>query len=625
MPDYPNLPGTRINRLDGGLRSSLTDEAPLILLLGTAAQGPGDDPYDARDTAKARAVFGGGSELYQGLVEARKAYGDGANIWLMRIGTTPAILEISGTNGKSIKVIPRNRTTTVGATHKVSFDADNNYLWVFNELNTLVYANSPANSVDLGEIEIRGDITAISGAQSFGDPSGGTLADSVPMASGALASGTAFTAATTGPATGNAKHRYEALQDSYRLLEAFDCDIVTPLGVTADWPNVAYFVSGLTSNRDAKPWASIDNPLVNGSGVLGWFKQTAPTSSSSTGAYTYTWANDVAVSGQGLTVAPSHWVASTDRVAADYHEVSFAHQLANFCYQHTKNQSTCIGVIGMEPPDSYYLGDIHAWIGDEPTKNPAGSITADGYGLLGLPELVGCTATRLNPLCHDKSSGRDPGYFATDSGFKDETAKVDAGGNAVDIGAYLSVVGEYPIHINVVGGINGYSNTAAPYYAGMIARLDEKDAPTNKQAPGLRIPYIAGKARMDKLVGAKLVMMEQRAEGAFVVDAPTAATDSSDYRRLTTVRIVALVEDRVRAIGRKFIGRVSNNSTREAFKAELEEGLQNLQKRGYLKSFRYDISATPQQDVLGQLYVNLILIVPNELRQIFTTVALAIE
>lgn len=618
MPDYPNLPGTRINRLDGGLRSAQTDQAPLILLLGTSDKGPGDDPFNARDTSKARAVFGGASELYQGLVEARKAYGEGANIWLMRVGTTPAILEISGSNGQSVKVIPRDRTADVGATHKASFDASNNYLWVYNELGTLVYSNTPNNTVDLNEIEIRGSFTALSGHQSFGDPTGGTLALSVPLASGALTSGAAFTAATTGPSATNLKARYEALEDAYRLLDSFDCQIVVPLGVTADAPNVAYFVSGVSA------WTATNNPIVYTSGVLSWLKITAPTSASTDGSYTYAWADDVVISG-GATASPNDWPAPSDRIAADYHEVSFAYQLANFCYQHTKNQSTCIGMIGFEPPVSYYTGDMHAWVGELPVKNPAGSITTDGYGVLGYPETVGATATRLNPLCHDKASGRSAGFYATASEFKDDSALVDGGGNSIDIGAYLSLIPESPIHVNVIGGIAGYTASAAAYYAGLVARLDEKEAPTNKQAPGLNVRYKVGKARLDKLVSAKFVVFEPRPEGTFVVDAPTAATSASDYQRLTTVRIVALVENRVRGIGRKFIGRVSNNSTREAFKAELEEGLQNLSKRGYLKGYRYDISATPVQDVLGQLYVNLVLIVPNELRQIFTTVALAIE
>jgi hypothetical protein len=626
MPDYPNLPGTRINRLDGGLRASSTDETPLIMMLGTSDQGPGDEPFDSRDTSRARAVFGGSSELYQGLIEARKAYGEGANIFLFRIGTEPGILTISGSNAKSVKVIPRNRTATVGTTYKASFDKSLGFLWVFNELGTLVYANSTANSVDLGEIEIRGDITLLSGAQSFGDPSGGTLALSVALASGTVsnpvASGTTWAEPTLGPAVGNLKARYEALEDAYRLLDATDLDICVPLGVTADAPNVAMFVSGVATNRDHQPWTSTDNPVVQGSGCLSWFKATGPTSTSTDGSWTYQWNNEAGTSG---TAGASTWATPAARIAADYHEVSFVHQLANFVFQHTKNQSSCIGVIGFEPPASYYIGDIHAWIGDLPVKNPAGSMTADGFGLLGFIDTVGCTANRLNSLCHDKATGRDPGIFATDSEFKDEAALVDAGGNPIDMGAYISLAAETPIHVNSVGGINGYSSSVAPYYAGMIARLDEKEAPTNKQAPGLRVPYIAGKARLDKLAQAKLVMFEQRIDGAFCVDAPTAATNASDWKRLTTARITALTEKRVRAIGRRYIGRVSNQNTREAFKAEIEEGLQKLQKRGYLKGYRYDITATPQQDVLGQLYVKLILIVPNELRQIFFTVSLAIE
>ena len=626
MPDYPNLPGTRVNRLDGGLRASNTDETPLILMLGTSDQGPGDEPFDSRDTSRARAVFGGSSELYQGLIEARKAYGEGANVFLFRIGTKPGILTISGSNAKSVKVIPRNRTATVGTTHAASFNAASGYLWVFNELGTLVYSNTPANSVDLGEIEIRGDITQLSGAQSFGDISGGTLALSVALASGTssnpAASGTAWTEPTVGPAANNLKARYEALEDAYRLLDSTDLDIVVPLGVSADAPNVALFISGVNTNRDHQPWTSKDNPTVQGSGCLSWFKETGPTSSSTDGAWTYQWNDDAGVSG---TAGAATWTTPVARLAADFHEVSFAQQLANFCFQHTKNQSTCIGVIGFEPPDSYYTGDIHAWIGDLPVKDPAGNMTADGFGLLGFPDTVGATAARLNSLCHDKATGRDPGLFATDSEFRDEAALADAGGNAIDIGAYISLAAETPLHLNSVGGINGYSASVAAYYAGMIARLDEKEAPTNKQAPGLRIPYLAGKRRLDKLVQAKLVMFEQRVDGAFCVDAPTGSTSSSDFRRLSTIRIVSLTEKRVRAIGRRYIGRVSNQNTREAFKAEIEEGLQKLQKRGYLKGYRYDITATPVQDVLGQLYVKLILIVPNELRQIFFTVSLAIE
>ena len=626
MPDYPNLPGTRIQRLDGGLRASQTDETPLILLLGTSDQGPGDDPFDARDTSRARSVFGGSSELYQGLIEARKAYGEGANIFLFRIGTQPGILTISGSNAKSVKVIPRNRTATVGTTHMASFNALSGYLWVFNELGTLVYSNSPANTVDLGEIEIRGDITLLSGAQSFGDISGGTLTSSVALASGTtsnpLASGTVWSEPTMGPAAHNLKARYEALEDAYRLLDSFNLDVAVPLNATADCPNVAMFISGVASNRDGQAWNSKDNPVVQGSGCLGWFKETGPTSSSATGAWTYQWNNDAGISG---TAGAATWATPTARVAADFHEVSFAQQLANFCYQHTKNQSTCIGVIGFEPPASYYLGDIHAWIGELPVINPAGGITADGFGLLGTRETVGCTAGRLNPLCHDKAFGRAPGIFATASEFLDDAALVDSGGNPQDAGAYISLVAETPVHINTVGGTTGYSHSAAAYYAGMVTRLDEKEAPTNKQAPGLRIPYLAGHARLDKLVSAKLVMFEQRPDGCFCVDAPTAATSSSDFRRLSTIRIVSLTEKRVRAIGNRYIGRVSNQNTREAFKAEIEEGLQKLQKNGYLKGYRYDITATPQQDVLGQLFVKLILIVPNELRQIFFTVALAIE
>lgn len=620
MPTFNNLPGTRINRLDRGLKPNSTDANPSVYLLGTATKGPGDDPFNARDLADARAVFGGDSNLYQGLVECRRAYGEAANIFLYRIGTTPAVLSISGSLSPNVvKVIPRERTSTIGTAYKVSFNATDGTIWVYNDLNTLVYSNATNNPVDLGEIEIRGNLLAISGALSFGDPTTGSLAGSVAFASSTV-SGTAFTAANVGPTWlngqyTNLKQVYEGLQEAYRLLESEKPDIIVPVGVYADSPNVSTFISGVTA------WTSANNPIVWGSGTLAWFKETAPTSGSATGTYTYQWANDVALN----DATRSNWASPTARVAANFHEVNFAHQLSMFCYNQTKNEHTCIGTIGFQKPQSYTIPDIHAWIGDTPTTNATGAIVADGYGLLGFPFTVGCTAAKLNVLCHDKSTGRSAGFFATASEFLDDSALLDAGGAAIDVGAYISLIAEWPLHLNSLGGVIGYSNNAAAFYAGLIASLDQKDSTTNKLCRGLRVPYLAGKARQDKLASAKICMMTQREDGAYVVVGNTAATADSDFQQLTTVRLVALVENRIRAVGRKYIGKVSNSITKAGFKSDIEEELQKLVKRGYLKRFEFSVTTNVLQDILGQAHVKVVLVVPNELRQVFATIALAVE
>jgi hypothetical protein len=367
-------------------------------------------------------------------------------------------------------------------------------------------------------------------------------------------------------------------------------------------------------------WTSVNNPIVWQSGTLAWFRETAPAEGTTTGKYTYQWANDVALSDSNR----NNWATSAARIAAGYHEVNFGHQLANFCYQQTKNETTCFGVVGVEPPVSYGLSDIHAWIGAKPTKTAAGTISNNGYGLLGHPWVGGSTGSKLSPLVLEPGS-REPGFFATSSEFLDEAALTDANNYPIDIGAYLNVVGEWPLHLNSVGSVVGYSNSAAAYYAGMIGRLDEKNAPTNELAPGLRIPYRGGKSRWDDLVLAHIVMMQQRPEGAFVIDAPTFAREASDYRRLTTVRLVGLAEDVVRRVALKYIGKASNAVTKAAFKGEIEEELQKLTKRGYLKRFEFTVTTNLLQDVLGQAHVKMLLVVPNELRQVFATVQLGVE
>lgn len=621
MPNFPNLPKTQINRRDGGLKVSTTDANPKVMLLGVATKGPGDAAFDARDLGAARQLFGQTSELYQSLVEVKKAYGEAANIWLYRIGTEPAVLTIgsAATSSGVLSVHINDRTATVGTSWKASYDNTSGYLWVYNDLGTLVFSNNPNNSVDLGEVEVRGSFAETSGAQ-FGDQAAGSLASSVTLVVAGAEGSNSFTAAVTGgeiTASGNLRMRYEALQDAYRLLETEELDIVVPLGTYIDDPTVAHFTSGVDV------WTSRNNPQVWYSGCLGWFKETAPAEGSATGRYTYQWAedniiNDTHGNAQG-------WATPTARVAAEYHEVNFGHQLANFCYQQTKNETTCFGTIGVKPPVSYGLADIHAWIGKKPTKTATGAISANGFGILGLPEIGGSTSAKLNPLCHDDGTGRDPGFFATSSEFLDAPALNDDGDQPIDIGAYLNVVGEWPLHLNSTGSVVGYSQSAAAYYAGLIGRLDEKNAPTNELAPGLRVPYRGGKARWDDLVLAHVVMMQQRPEGAFVIDAPTFAREASDFRRLTTVRLVGLAEDVVRLVAQKYIGKASNAVTKAAFKGEIEEELQKLTKRGYLKRFEFTVTTTLLQDILGQAYVKMLLVVPNELRQVFATVQLGVE
>lgn len=619
MPNFPNLPKTQISRRDGGLKINTTDANPRVLLLGVAEQGPGDVMFDARDIGAARQVFGQSSELFQGLVECKKAYGEAANIWLYRIGTEAGVLQMgtATTSSGVMKVLVGDRKIDVSTTWKASYNNTSGYLWIYNELGTLVYSNNPNNTVDLGEVEIRGSFSQLSGCN-FGDYATGSYASSVSLASAGAEDNNTWTAAIAGgeiTASGNVQQRFEALQTAYRLLESEEIDIVVPLGAALDTPNVAFHTSGVDADL------SRNNPQIWGSGTLAWFRETAPATGTSTGKYSYAWSSDIVLS----EATQGNFASAAARITAGYHEVSFAHQLANFCYQQTKNETTCFGVIGVEPPTSYGLSDVHEWIGAKPTIGQGGAITANGYGILGHQQIGGVTAAKLNPLCHDNATGREAGFFATSSEFLDEASLTDANDYPIDIGAYLNVVGEWPLHLNSVGSVVGYSNTAAAYYAGLIGRLDEKNAPTNELAPGLRIPYRGGKSRWDDLVAAHVVMFQQRSTGAYVIDAPTFAREASDYRRLTTVRLVGLTENVVRRVALKYIGKASNAITKAAFKGEIEEELQKLTKRGYLKRFEFTVTTNLLQDVLGQAHVKMLLVVPNELRQVFATVQLGVE
>lgn len=319
------------------------------------------------------------------------------------------------------------------------------------------------------------------------------------------------------------------------------------------------------------------------------------------------------------TATPS----GVDLTSTTFHEVNFAYQLANFCYNLSTNVSECHGMIGVKPPLGLGAAEVAIWIGTLPTytldanndlviSGPAN----DGDGLAGNKFLAGRSDFR--------SGVAYGGFIATDTGYLDGTELEDRGGHVIDIGQYISTVGAWLTVYNSfdTSGL-GYITTFAPSYAGMVSALDAKSAPTNKVVDSISLPFRISNIKMDMLAGLRYIFCQDKAKGTVVADAPTAARPDSDYNRLTTVRIVKQVVDAIRLAADPFIGEAGGASQRAALQTAIENKLAALQKDGYIQRYELSVTATPAQIVQGQATVELVIVPAFELRQITLIISLA--
>jgi len=304
---------------------------------------------------------------------------------------------------------------------------------------------------------------------------------------------------------------------------------------------------------------------------------------------------------------------------------NFGYQLANFCYQATKNNNTCIGVIGVagaiaSPSGTPTLTEVEAWVVKLETYSGVlagyNGTTATALGVPGNYKFVATTTEQM------------PSSYAGGN-------VTDSKGNKVDIGAYISVVAANARAVNdaaveLYPTLGYYNTTGAAAYAGLIGSLEAKSAPTNKVLQGVAMQQGISEYQADRLAGKRYVTLLSKPKGVVVASAMTGAFNidqyyRSDFVRLSTVRIVHDAINYVRQTADQFIGEPNSAPQRNAMATAIENSLKNMQERGALRRFNFNVFASPTDQVLGKATVELILVPAFELQQIVVVVALTSE
>lgn len=205
----------------------------------------------------------------------------------------------------------------------------------------------------------------------------------------------------------------------------------------------------------------------------------------------------------------------------------------------------------------------------------------------------------------------------------------DENKNPLDIGWYTSaIVGPEPICTSPTLG--NYYGSPAIAYAALNANLKAQSAPTNKALPGCTgMRYKLSNKQLNDLTNNRFVTFKMKNEGVasankipYVVDGCTCGASTSDYARLTTVKVVTQCIDEVREVADPFIGEPNTVEQRNALAALISKRLTYLKEQGVIQYYEFEISATVEQVLIGECSIALTLVAPQELRKITTVVAL---
>jgi hypothetical protein len=328
---------------------------------------------------------------------------------------------------------------------------------------------------------------------------------------------------------------------------------------------------------------------------------------------------------------------------------NFAKQLADFCYQSTKEHNTALGVIGPRP--ILKVAADESWTDAD---------TSDSGILFSTPTLANVSEW----VSHlTQASGDDTDHISDDfmldylSGSQEESAgaisnvyktawqalesdgtlAVDNNGEFVDAGAYITVMagpnrysGQEAKRLaqkHGVTGVNAVNTNGAVGYGAKIAVLDPHIAATNQIVSGQVASRSASATQVRTLLRHRFVSYLNKTRGYVVTSAITGAHNAttftrSDFVRVTTTRITHAVADVVREKGEPFIGKPISGPFLSALETQIEASLTRIRKTGALRDYDFNIQSSPDQQVLGEVQVFMTLVPAFELVEIQTIISL---
>jgi len=321
----------------------------------------------------------------------------------------------------------------------------------------------------------------------------------------------------------------------------------------------------------------------------------------------------------------------------------FRRQLADFCYQATKSWNAAFGVIGVRPLNR--VARDEGWTSAPTTDAEEWFNTPT---LAHMKEWVDHLEGKVGTLVDHSAEGLVTGHVygsvqeaygqvsALYDGWayeSDGTPAVDRNNVAVDGCSYIAITAMEcrQSHDETQNLANMYGvpaqtevvslSAGAVGYAALLTTLDPQEATTNKRVPGL----VAGR-KMSVALGERLMQMRYTAlvnrNGANVIlKDVTAGYNASKYTRtdfnlVSTRRIMHAMVEIIRTRGHKYIGGPIDNARMVAMEGEMASALDSMKPSGAVRSFDIFVNASPDEQVLGEVNVEVTAVIGYELTKI---------
>lgn len=185
---------------------------------------------------------------------------------------------------------------------------------------------------------------------------------------------------------------------------------------------------------------------------------------------------------------------------------------------------------------------------------------------------------------------------------------------------FISVAAFEAIFANIGRG-RPYSANGQAAYAGMLASLPYDISPTNKQIQNVSATRTQFSIRQLEALNTMryVTMRTRRGQNPVIVNDVTAAPYGSDFVSWSTYSITAEASDRVKAIAEAYLGRPNSVEVRNAMDQDISNELQAMSG---IQAYNFTISSTIEQQVLGVVEIELIIVPIFTMKKIRTTVKL---
>lgn len=400
--------------------------------------------------------------------------------------------------------------------------------------------------------------------------------------------------------------RYLALDDAYEAIQDSPLNVVVPLNAWANCPSVSGKFTSQLAQFCYQAVTEVDNPAVGVIPVmpiLHWAMAYARSSA----------ANTVGLTGNAN-------VGTEVLAITGFNDLVFATPSAALATEWEKHLTLVNTTYALDPASA----TTNAWSGylagsEDTAYGFLNYVTADNAG----------TAVKSNYWTHFQGTNLAGSLV------------VDQRGNKADAGSRICVTA-IPATVTLVStpklaaalgeaASSTIQNTdGAASYAALINTLLPHSATTNKPIASLSAQRKISASQANRMAGRRITTMLNRSPGFVVSNGITGGHNVSkyirtDYANLTTVRVVDAAISAIRNIGERFIGEPNTATARNAMSAEIDKALRAMKAARAVNGYRFFITATPDQQVLGEATVDLTLIPAFELKQINVNVSLTKE